>query len=361
MIQFRQQLLRAIISSSIALVFAPVLANAQSASSQPDVARAAQPAPVSAVAGVSINVGDLDKAIDFYTRVLDFEVVTQDEAAGTELERVSGVFGARCRVATMRLGAETLWLTEFLAPEGAPLPQDSRSNDRWFQHIAIVVSDMDAAYRRLRDHNARHASSGPQTLPDWNLSAGGISAFYFKDPEGHVLEVIHFPPGKGDARWQSQEHLFLGIDHAAIVVESTERSLGFYRDTLGLRIAGTSENYGIEQERLNNVFGARLRITALRAASGPGVELLEYLAPDGGREYPESARPNDLIHWRTIMTAPDVDPLTGPLRASEASWISPGVVSGAIGWAAFAEAAHVRDPDGHAVVIGASSNSGATP
>ena len=45
-----------------------------------------------------------------------------------------------------------------------------------------------------------------------------------------------------------------------------------------MTIAGTSENYGVEQEHLNNVFGARLRITALRAARGPGVELLEYLA-----------------------------------------------------------------------------------
>ncbi len=51
-------------------------------------------------------------------------------------------------------------------------------------------------------------------------------------------------------------------------------------------MAGTSENHGLEQERLNNVFGARLRITALRAARGPGVELLEYLAP---RTWPADA------------------------------------------------------------------------
>ena len=61
------------------------------------------------------------------------------------------------------------------------------------------------------------------------------------------------------------------------------------------------------------------------------------------------------------MTAPDVEPFADPLLASDASWISPGVVSGAIGWAAFVEAAHIRDPDGHAVVIGAANDSGATP
>ena len=65
-------------------------------------------------------------------------------------------------------------------------------------------------------------------------------------------------------------------------------------------MAGGSENWGTEQEHLNNVFGARLRITTLRAARGPGVELLEYLAPTDGRPYPADARANDLLHWETI-------------------------------------------------------------
>ena len=128
---------------------------------------------------------------------------------------------------------------------------------------------------------AEHASSGPQLLPAWNPNAGGIAAFYFRDPDGNHLEVLHFPDGKGDPKWhRKSERLFLGIDHTAIVVADTDESLGFYRDALGLRVAGASENYGPEQERLNNVFGARLRITALRAARGPGVELLDVVAYD---------------------------------------------------------------------------------
>jgi len=46
-----------------------------------------------------------------------------------------------------------------------------RSNDRWFQHIAIVVSDMRCAYERLRDAHVEQISSGPQRLPDWNVNA----------------------------------------------------------------------------------------------------------------------------------------------------------------------------------------------
>src|SRR5207245_9929032 len=105
-----------------------------------------------------------------------------------------------------------------------------------------------------------------------------------KDPDVHPVELLAFPEGKGAAKWhKTSDRLFLGIDHTAIAVSDTESSLKFYRDVLGLRVAGESENYGTEQEHLNNVFGARLRITALRAASRPGIESLEYLATRDGR------------------------------------------------------------------------------
>ncbi|HSB35858.1 MAG TPA: VOC family protein, partial [Thermoanaerobaculia bacterium] len=236
-----------------------------------------------------MTVADLDRSVDFYTRVLTFRKVSEAEAAGPEVERLLGVFGARIRVASLRLGDETLELTEFLAPKGRPVPPDARSNDRTFQHVAIVVSDMAKAYARLREAKVVHASTGPQKLPAWNPNAGGIEAFYFRDPDGHALEVISFPEGKGDPRWRRVRPgslLFLGIDHTAIVVSDTDESRSFYEGVLGLRVAGESENWGDEQEHLNNVFGARLRITGLRCASGPGIEFLEYLTPRDGRPAP---------------------------------------------------------------------------
>src|SRR5258705_2845564 len=117
------------------------------------------------------------------------------------------------------------------------MPADSRANDRWFEHIAIVTSDLDRAYAMLRERGVESASTGPQRLPDWNPNAGGIAAFYFRDPDGHFLELIQFPRGKGDARWQKPDgKLLLGIDHTAIVVADTEASLRFYRDLLVLRV-----------------------------------------------------------------------------------------------------------------------------
>jgi hypothetical protein len=101
-----------------------------------------------------------------------------------------------------------------------------------------------------------------------------------------TLEILQFPPDKGDPKWHiATNKLFLGIDHKAIVVAQTEMSLKFYRDLLGMRIIGMSENYGTDQEHLNNVFGARLRITSLRAARTPGVELLGVLGTPRRQAY----------------------------------------------------------------------------
>jgi catechol 2,3-dioxygenase-like lactoylglutathione lyase family enzyme len=322
--------------------------SARSAAAAPrEEARAA----VVAVGPVGITVSDLDRALEFYTGVLEFRKVSEAELAGEGIERLRGVFGARARVALLQLGDEQLELTEYLAPEGRAFPELSRGNDLWFQHVAIIVSDMDRAYARLREHRVRHASTGPQRIPDWNRAAAGIRAFYFRDPDGHFLEILSFPPGKGPARWQEKSRLFLGIDHTAITVSNTERSLSFYRDRLGMQVAGESENHGTEQEHLNNVFGARLRITSVRAARGPAIEFLEYLSPRDGRPYPADARANDLVHWQTRLETRALAGVERDLRAARVRFVSPGTVSLPDGGPGFRSGLLVRDPDGHAMEV----------
>jgi catechol 2,3-dioxygenase-like lactoylglutathione lyase family enzyme len=305
--------------------------------------------PVTAVDSVGITVSDMSRAVDFYTSVLSFEKVSDVEVSGRAYELLSGVFGARMRVVRLRLGDDSIELTEFLAPKGRPIPADMRPNDRAFQHIAIIVSDMGKAYARLRQASVEHASTGPQTLPDWNRNAAGISAFYFRDPDRHFLEILHFPSGKGLEKWHRSDRLFLGIDHTAIVVDDTDRTLRFYRDVLRMKVAGGSENYDIEQEHLNNVFGARLRITTLRAAQGPGVELLEYLAPRDGRPAPVDLRANDLAHWQTTLLTKEPDGVFAHLPMRVFSLVSPMTVTLPSPGLGFSRGVLVRDVDGHAM------------
>ena len=301
-----------------------------------------------------LTVHDIDAEVKFFTEVLSFKKVSDEEVAGVDFEELFGVFGLRIRVVRMQLGSEFISLTQFIAPRGRPIPVESKSNDGWFQHIAIVVSDMDAAYTHLRKHKVEHASTGPQTLPDWNPEAGGIKAFYFKDPEGHVIEVINFPKGKGDDRWQelgAGDKLFLGIDHSAIVVADTEEALQFYRNFLGFKVAGKSENFGPEQERLNNVFGARLRITALRAEEGPGIELLEYLSPSDGLPYPSTTRMNDLWSWRIRLIVDSSEEAMTSARASSIDFVSPGSIDIIDNQLGIDRGTTVSGPFGHRMIL----------
>ncbi len=308
-------------------------------------------APQVAVESIGMTVSDMDRAVAFYS-ALTFQKVSDIEVLGEQYEHLEGVFGARVRIVRMQLGNEYVDLTEYLAPRGRPIPLDSRSNDLWFQHIAIVVRDMDQAFEKVRSLRVQFVSTAPQTLPPSIPAAAGIKAFYFRDPDEHNLELIYFPPGKGDPRWQQKtDKLFLGIDHTALGISNTDASLKFYRDLLGLRKAGESENFGNEQEHLNQVFGAHLRITGMRAASGPGIEFLEYLTPRDGRARPADIHANDLVHWQTTIVTNDLDALAQKLQRAHVRSVSSGVVAVPKDKVGFSKGALVSDPDGHSVLL----------
>ena len=238
---------------------------------------------------------------------------------------------------------------QYLSPQGHPLPIDSRSYDLWFQHFAIVVNDMDQAYKHLQKMDFQAISNAPQTIPISNKGAAGIKAFKFKDPDGHPLELIYFPADKGRAVWhKTNDHLFLGIDHSAIAIENTERSLAFYRDLLGFNITDQGLNSGDTQEKLDNAFGAVVRITSLRAESstGPGVEFLQYLTPAGGLAAPVDAKPDDIAHVHTVLIVDNIKQLADTLTKYGAKFISSQVVK----FNGTSELM-IKDPDGHAVML----------
>jgi catechol 2,3-dioxygenase-like lactoylglutathione lyase family enzyme len=303
------------------------------------------------VDGVGITVSDMDRAVAFYS-ALTFHKVSDTEVLGQEYEHLEGVFGARIRIVQMQLGNEHIDLMQFLAPPGRPIPIDSRSNDLWFQHIAIVVRDMDQAFAKLRELKVQFVSAAPQTLPPSIPAAAGVKAFYFRDPDQHNLEIIYFPRGKGDPRWQEKtDKIFLGIDHTAIGISNTDASLKFYRDLLGFRKAGESENFGVEQEHLNQVFGAHLHITGMRVSGGPGIEFLEYLAPRDGRPRPRDVHANDVVHWQTMIATDNVDLLAKKLTDGRVGFVSSGVVAVPKDKVGFSKGALVSDPDGHDILL----------
>jgi len=279
--------------------------------------------------------------------------VSDVEVDGPEYDQLWGVFGVRAHIVRMRLGEQQLELTEFLSPPDLrPIPVPSYSNDIWFQHVAIVVRNMEEAWARLRKHHVRQISPRPQTIPVSNAEAAGIKAFKFRDPDGHNLELLWFPEGKGNPLWQKPgQDLFLGIDHTAMTVRSTKNSLTFYRDVLGLTVGSATVNMGIEQERLDSLPGARARVTGLNPQlSPPAAEFLEYERPIAGRPMPADSRPTDLWHWQTTLVVSNVEAAAATLHGM-APFVSSGVITLPDKTLDFGKRLLVRDPDGHVLQL----------
>ena len=231
---------------------------------------------------------------------------------------------------TLGLGDEVVELLRFDQP-GRPYPFTHASTDLCFQHFAIVVTDIQAAYQRLCSVGGWTAIStdGPQKLPE---SSGGVTAFKFRDPDGHPLELLAFPDNKLPERWKSRpkSDLFLGIDHSAITVSDSWRSIAFYT-ALGLRVASRSLNTGSEQERLDAVRDAVVEVTALALAQAtPHVELLCYRSAPPGESI--AFRSNDIAATRMVF---EVD-----------GWSSEDVTNPQA----------LLDPDGHHLMIAAPIN-----
>jgi catechol 2,3-dioxygenase-like lactoylglutathione lyase family enzyme len=247
----------------------------------------------------------------------------------------------------MRLGGDEIYLLQYLTHTGSDFPQLSQSSDLWFQHIAIVVSDMDRAYKWIIDHGARPISESPQTIPEWNSAAAGIRAFYFRSPEGHPLELIYFPPGKGLPIWQNSKPLFLGIDHTAIAVSDTTKSLRLYQQVLGFVQAGGSLNYGKTQEALSAVASAKVQITSLigKETRGMGLEFLHYLEGTKGRESRHLA--HDLAASRMIIAVNHLEETLVKLEREDIDYFYLGEIKEE----GSRKAALITDTDGHYLLL----------
>jgi catechol 2,3-dioxygenase-like lactoylglutathione lyase family enzyme len=301
---------------------------------------------IQAVQAIGLTVSEANRATDFFTGAFDFEVVSDAVVSGDEASYLYGVPKAQVRVVSLQLGQETIRLMQFLGDtQHKAVPADSKSNDLWFQHFAIIVSDMDKAYAQLQKFSFSPISPEPQTLPN------DIRAFKFRDTDGHALELLQFPPGLGPDYWQAKDRLFLGIDHSAISIASTERSLALYRDVLGLTHQGSFTNIGIKQETMDNLFSAKVIVTSLTPASGRlGVEFLDYLTPPGARPFPLDQQTTDLVHMHFELAVDDIEAAVEALEEAHVQFVSPKVID-LPKVMPFRRAALWRDLDGHNVLM----------
>nr|WP_293882010.1 VOC family protein [Sphingomonas sp.] len=250
---------------------------------------------------MTLNVRDIERAIDFYVGALGFRV----EARTT---------GGAC----LAIGAQRIELRS--KPDASPYPEQRKANDPWFQHFAIAVFDMAIAYERLSRFSPEPITlEGPQLLPP---STGSVTAYKFRDPDGHPLELSFAPTSAWSQVGSPESAVFLGIDHTALGVRSLDASIAFYKG-LGFRLGARSLNRGPEQDRLDGLVGAVVDIvTLLTPEPGPHIELLHYRSPASAISHEMTRK--DIAATKTVLTL---------IARSPAEFIEP--ISGQ------------RDPDGH--------------
>ena len=233
-----------------------------------------------AIGGIGLNVADVGRATAFYT-ALGFAT------AGT---------------GRLAFGGVVLDLTR---ARGAAYPAPRRANDPWFQHFAIAVADIGRAADLALAAGATPISvGGPQLLPP---NTGGVTAWKFRDPDGHPLE-LSLIPGSDWLRDVAAGAVFLGVDHTAVAVADLGVSQRWYA-ARGFGEIGQSTNTGPEQDRLDGLAGVVVDIVALAPpGAGPHLELLAYRAPRSVA--PRTIGDGDVAATRTLVAggAAAVDP-----------------------------------------------------
>ncbi|MDB5701450.1 MAG: glyoxalase [Sphingomonadales bacterium] len=258
---------------------------------------------VSHIARLTLNVHDLDRAVGFYVGALGFTV----EAMANDR-------------ACLAIGLQKIELVQ--QPHGQPYPVPRAANDPWFQHFAIAVADMDTAYERLSRFSPEPITLGvPQLLPP---STGSVTAYKFRDPDGHPLELSYAPGSIWFHVSASAGAVFLGIDHTALAVHSLEASIAFYTK-IGFRLGARSVNQGPEQARLDGIADAVVDIVTLSTpGAGPHIELLHYQSRAPAARHDVASV--DIAATQTVLA---------PLRVADESDGADRAI------------ASQRDPDGH--------------
>lgn len=297
------------------------------------------------IARISLTAADVGALARFYQQALGFEQISAEKRGGPGFAALMGVSETtRAEVIALRLGQQEVELVGF-TPAGAPIPAAAAGNDLTFQHFAIVVSDMRAAFARLQAQPGWRAisRSGPQQLP---RRSGGVTAFKFRDPEGHPLELLAFPPDRTPSCWRDAAGaIHLGIDHSAIVVTDTRASVAFYTLGLGFSVGNRSLNEGPEQSMLDHLPSPRVEVSALlpAGAAAPHLELLCYREPRAGVPPASPKHSNDTVATRLVLHVQAPAATARALVGLGGHIVTQSEALGSV--------LLIRDPDGHDLLL----------
>ncbi len=124
---------------------------------------------------VAVQVADIDRAIAFYTEVLELPLMFKQE------DREHGeVF------AFLALEGGNLELLSRIDAHGQPVPVVAPEIKKpYCPHVALAVEDIDAAVAKLQESGIP-LIDGPLIIP------GKVRWLYFSDPDQNVIEYVQW-------------------------------------------------------------------------------------------------------------------------------------------------------------------------
>ena len=117
---------------------------------------------------VRYMVDDVDEAVTFYTKVLDFEVLNSFGPAFADVAR----------------GNLRLLLSGPTSSAGRPMPDGAKPGPGGWNRIHLIVDDIDAEVARLRESGAQFRNE--------IISGPGGKQVLLQDPSGNVVELFQW-------------------------------------------------------------------------------------------------------------------------------------------------------------------------
>lgn len=130
----------------------------------------------SAMVNVRYLVSDVESSIDFYTKLLGFEVLNSYAPAFADVAR----------------GNLRLLLSGPASSAGRPMPDGATPGPGGWNRIHLIVDDIDAEVARLRHAGAAFRNEV--------VTGPGGRQILLVDPSGNVVELFEPAPGFGQDR-----------------------------------------------------------------------------------------------------------------------------------------------------------------
>ena len=138
----------------------------------------------------AIVVHDLDRSIAFYEQFFGGQVETiLRNIEDPQIAQLHQLEDIRFTLAYVGFGATRLELFAFERPTDGQTFAD-RANDFGVRHICFAVSDVAAAYERMKAEGVRFTRP-PYSIPDGD--AQGTVLAFCEDPDGTRVELYQHP------------------------------------------------------------------------------------------------------------------------------------------------------------------------